>query len=110
MSDDDEPEMEHRLAAIEFWLTTLLAAHLRANPTLDAAQEDFDTRPLPDPQMVEATVRAILAKRPELSPDELAPETTDDVERRYLAVSRLLERAREIAREDEATDDQESPG
>jgi hypothetical protein len=110
MGDDHESDMEHRLAAIEFWLTTLLAAHLRANPTLDAAREDFDIRPLPDPQMVEATVQAILAKRPELSPDELAPETTDEAERHYLAVSRLLERARAIARDDEATDDQESPG
>jgi len=94
------------LEAVEFWLVSLLAHHLKANPNLPMTQDSFDPRPLPDAQVVGSLVRRILAKRPEFTADEVAPMTTDEMERVYRATDRLLDRAKELARSESPTSDQ----
>ena len=88
------PDLEDRLEALEYWVVTLLAAHLRANPDMPAAQDDFDTRPMPHPGLAEGTVRDVLEEHPDVSADEIAPLATDKAEETYRAISLILERAR----------------
>ena len=109
---DDNAEvqdLEDRLDAVEYWAVTLLAAYLRANPDLEAAQEGFDTRPMPHPEIVTGTVRDTIAQRPDLTEYEVVPAATDEAEKAYRAVSRILERARALSQTDPASGDQEPP-
>lgn len=94
----DEPiDTSYRLEALEFLLCYLLGEHLKANPELEAAQARFNTRPLPDPNTVMSLTQGILDQHRGLSPDEVAPEATEEMEQYHFAVSLLLERARTLA-------------
>jgi phytoene dehydrogenase-like protein len=109
MNDDDKSDEEYRLEAIEFWLVALLAAHLEANPDLEAAQEGFDPETLPDAESVARMVAGVRSKQPTLTADVLAPTATDEMEALLRAVKRLLQRARSLLRNDAPESDQDSP-
>jgi hypothetical protein len=109
MNDADESGTAYRLEALEFWLVVLLAAHLEANPHLEAAQEDFDPETLPDAGSVTRTVAGVRSKQPNLTADELAPTAIDEMEAYLRAVRRLLRQARSLLRNDAPESDSGNP-
>jgi hypothetical protein len=113
LDDDDEtmPSDEARLAALEFFVASLLAEQIKRHPGRTALETSVEEKAMDFVgQMTSKLTGSILKDYPDLPPCLVSTQVADRSEDLNRALRSLATRARELARDEGPDDDPEGPG